>query len=313
LITLVGTSHPAFEGAKAYLESMKQSPEWGEVANFYIEGESFLEHEISRSYRENPDFSVAFDRLFQWITHRENLSDINHVEIDVNRELDRLLKFGLNVGEKGEGVEAAYDALIAIGSSLGGNSDNGEIAIALAQRDGPGAFADLQRDREVLAAANRLSALGLDETATTQDIAEALADPAHAHERFARRHHHPDSRGLGALALRVGGIFNVAPRVEVTAAGAQHSAVSGPKRTAIVPLGARSRSVRERPACAGGRPVRRSAPREIGRESRPATSAAISSAWLNPRRTRRKSVCGTGTTNLVATRLGPTIRRRLSN
>ncbi len=76
LITLAGDSHPAFQRAKGYLESMRESAEWGEAANFYIEGKSLLEHEITRAYREDPDFSGKLDRLSEWTTHRENLADI---------------------------------------------------------------------------------------------------------------------------------------------------------------------------------------------------------------------------------------------
>ncbi len=109
-------------------------------------------------------------------TVRAALSDINHVEIDVNREIDRVLKFGLNIGEKGTGVEAAYDALTAILNSLNGQSTDEDVAVALAQRDNAAAFEALLLDRDVVAAADRLAAIGLDETATTLDIAQALAD-----------------------------------------------------------------------------------------------------------------------------------------
>ncbi|MGD8475608.1 MAG: matrixin family metalloprotease, partial [Burkholderiales bacterium] len=109
---------------------------------------------------------------------QENLSDINHVEIDVNRELDRVLDFaGLDVGEKDAGVEAAYNALVAISTSLNGQSSDEAIAVALAQLDYAAQFADLQLSRDMLAAQLRITDLGLDETATTLQIATALGDP----------------------------------------------------------------------------------------------------------------------------------------
>jgi hypothetical protein len=76
LITLAGRVHPAFEKAKTYLENMKESPEWGEAAIFYGEGESFLEQEVGRACREDLDFAKNLDRLAEWTVHRDNLSDI---------------------------------------------------------------------------------------------------------------------------------------------------------------------------------------------------------------------------------------------
>jgi hypothetical protein len=76
LITLVGASHSAFESAKAFLESMRESPEWGEAANFYVEAESFLQPEITRACRVDPDFAGKFDRLSEWVSHPPNLADV---------------------------------------------------------------------------------------------------------------------------------------------------------------------------------------------------------------------------------------------
>jgi len=76
LITLVGASHQAFESAKAFLESMRESPEWGEAANFYVEAESFLQPEITRACRVDPDFAGKFERLSEWVSHPQNLADV---------------------------------------------------------------------------------------------------------------------------------------------------------------------------------------------------------------------------------------------
>jgi hypothetical protein len=76
LVTLAGGAHPAFERAKGYLENMRHSPDWGEAADFYIEGESRVEQEITRACREDPDFAEKFDRLSEWASHEQKMSDI---------------------------------------------------------------------------------------------------------------------------------------------------------------------------------------------------------------------------------------------
>ncbi|MGB7296322.1 MAG: hypothetical protein WBC70_12105 [Candidatus Aminicenantales bacterium] len=76
LITLAGASHPAFEGARGYLEKNATSSEWGEVAKFYLDGEPLVRREIESAYQDDPDFAGNFDRLSEWITHEQNLSDV---------------------------------------------------------------------------------------------------------------------------------------------------------------------------------------------------------------------------------------------
>ncbi|HUU37585.1 MAG TPA: hypothetical protein VMW46_05205 [Candidatus Desulfaltia sp.] len=78
LIILAGASHPAFERARSYLESMTESAEWGEVAKFYVEGESLVQREIISAVRDDADFADRFDRLSAWISRGQNLADVKN-------------------------------------------------------------------------------------------------------------------------------------------------------------------------------------------------------------------------------------------
>ncbi len=103
---------------------------------------------------------------------QENLSDINHFEIDLNQELNRALNLQLAIG--GEEVDAAYEQLAVLG--LGPQSSPTDVAIAIAQLRTREAYQSLVDDRDVAAASSRLAALGLDSSVTDLDLAEAVAE-----------------------------------------------------------------------------------------------------------------------------------------
>lgn len=77
LITLVGASHPAFERAEGFLESMAESAEWGEAAKFYGEGLRLIHREIESMSGNDPRFTDRLDALSEWVSHRQNLADLN--------------------------------------------------------------------------------------------------------------------------------------------------------------------------------------------------------------------------------------------
>jgi len=75
LISLAGASHPAFERAGGYLDDMSRSSEWGEAANFYIEGKELVERELDEACQNDPDFAGRYDRLSDWVSDAGNLAD----------------------------------------------------------------------------------------------------------------------------------------------------------------------------------------------------------------------------------------------
>ncbi|CAB5140735.1 diguanylate cyclase/phosphodiesterase (GGDEF & EAL domains) with PAS/PAC sensor(s), partial [Olavius algarvensis associated proteobacterium Delta 3] len=111
-------------------------------------------------------------------TVQENLKDINHFEIDLNQELNRVLNLGLDIG--GNEVDAAYENLVALSAGLTSQSTDDDIAIALAEFFNAVAYESLKTDRDVAGAESRLSAIGLDRTSTDKEIAEKLANDADA-------------------------------------------------------------------------------------------------------------------------------------
>ena len=105
---------------------------------------------------------------------QENLSDINRFEIDLNQELNELLKLGLDIG--GEETDAAYDNLMAVSASLSSQSTDDELAVALAVKNHEITFGSLVVDRDVAAASQRFAEKGLTVDSTDLDLAEAIAD-----------------------------------------------------------------------------------------------------------------------------------------
>ncbi|MFH1624630.1 MAG: hypothetical protein ABID54_05675 [Pseudomonadota bacterium] len=75
LITLAGRRHPASERAKRFLARMVDSPEWKQVATFYLNGIDSIRREIDIVCRNDSDFVDRLETLSQWVSKRENLND----------------------------------------------------------------------------------------------------------------------------------------------------------------------------------------------------------------------------------------------
>lgn len=78
MITLVGASHPSFGIARGFLERMAASPEWGEAARFYLEGEPLVQREIESAIQSDPGFAGNFEGLFKWVSQGRNLAQIRN-------------------------------------------------------------------------------------------------------------------------------------------------------------------------------------------------------------------------------------------
>ena len=76
LIYFAGNGHQESNDAKRVLESMKDSPEWREVANFYLSGIKFIHHEIEERGQKDPQFVSYLKTLSEWVSNRENLNKI---------------------------------------------------------------------------------------------------------------------------------------------------------------------------------------------------------------------------------------------
>ena len=100
-----------------------------------------------------------------------NLTDINRFEIDLNQELNSILQLGLDLG--GDGLDAAYNNLVALSRSLNAQSTDDDIAIALAEALPSTLLTDTILNRDVAAAhALLVTDLGL--------TVNSLSDPSDA-------------------------------------------------------------------------------------------------------------------------------------
>ena len=104
---------------------------------------------------------------------QENLKDINHFEIDLNRELTKALQLELPL-EEFEGqifdLNQAYRDLVGISDSLFSGSSDDDIAIAIAEKQYGPVLTGLRADRDVAAAATSLAEYGLSSQSTDLDI-----------------------------------------------------------------------------------------------------------------------------------------------
>ncbi|MFQ5776730.1 MAG: hypothetical protein ACE5IP_01840 [Terriglobia bacterium] len=75
LITLAGSTHPAYERAKNLLLRMADSPEWTEIAEFYLNGIELIHTEIETTCKRNPDFAEQLRSLSEWVSNQENLKN----------------------------------------------------------------------------------------------------------------------------------------------------------------------------------------------------------------------------------------------
>jgi len=73
LIALAGSTHPASERAHQFLARMATSPEWANVATFYLHGIELIHQEIKDVCELSPQFAGRLKGLGQWMSHKENL------------------------------------------------------------------------------------------------------------------------------------------------------------------------------------------------------------------------------------------------
>ena len=72
LITLCGEQHSLFRQASDFLTRRENSPEWGEIAKFYLNGVELVCREIETACKNNPDFSHRLESLSEWLANRES-------------------------------------------------------------------------------------------------------------------------------------------------------------------------------------------------------------------------------------------------
>jgi hypothetical protein len=76
LITLAGNRHPESGQAKRFLIRMADSPEWADVAGFYINGISLVYGEIESVSKHDTNFADRLKNLSNWMLNKENLNNI---------------------------------------------------------------------------------------------------------------------------------------------------------------------------------------------------------------------------------------------
>ncbi len=67
LVTLCGRNHPLFDRAEQWLEELKSSPEWGEIAEFYRQGKQEVLEEIRRVSEQDETFRRNLQNLSDWL------------------------------------------------------------------------------------------------------------------------------------------------------------------------------------------------------------------------------------------------------
>ncbi|MCJ7433691.1 MAG: hypothetical protein MUO77_09410 [Anaerolineales bacterium] len=63
LILLAGESHPEFSQARAYLDTLAPSPEWGGLARFYLNGVQLIVTELEQRSRQDPKLRAKFQQV----------------------------------------------------------------------------------------------------------------------------------------------------------------------------------------------------------------------------------------------------------
>ncbi|MBW1715996.1 MAG: hypothetical protein JRJ77_09255 [Deltaproteobacteria bacterium] len=64
--------HPASGRAKRFFALFSETPEWAEVAGFYLKGIDLVHQEIESMCTHDPGFTKRLETLSQWLTHDEN-------------------------------------------------------------------------------------------------------------------------------------------------------------------------------------------------------------------------------------------------
>ncbi|MGR3177117.1 MAG: hypothetical protein ACUZ8E_03565 [Candidatus Anammoxibacter sp.] len=77
LINLAGKRHPLFKEAKEFLDNMLNSPEWADVARFYLDGIDNVFEEINSTCKLDADFKKKIESLHEWLSDETNLNNSN--------------------------------------------------------------------------------------------------------------------------------------------------------------------------------------------------------------------------------------------
>jgi hypothetical protein len=77
LILLSGKKHKRYIEALKFLKKMAHSQEWGVIAEFYLNGRTYIEKEINQVCTENTKFLNQLDNLAKWLAENENATDHN--------------------------------------------------------------------------------------------------------------------------------------------------------------------------------------------------------------------------------------------
>jgi hypothetical protein len=78
LATLAGPSHPGFQEAERFIESLAASAEWGETARFYLKGRRLIPWEIEGRCLKEVRFAERLNGLAEWVSDRTHLLDIKN-------------------------------------------------------------------------------------------------------------------------------------------------------------------------------------------------------------------------------------------
>ena len=63
LILLAGESHPEFSQAQAFIDKLAMSPEWGDLARFYLNGMQLIATELEQRCRQDPELKAKFQQV----------------------------------------------------------------------------------------------------------------------------------------------------------------------------------------------------------------------------------------------------------
>ena len=102
LMALSRGLHPQSESAGKYLACMKESSQWGEIADFYLNGIDLVYEEINERYKRDKKFADRLKTLFHWLC-----KDTDRVRYEETRERVWSLFF-----PEGKGILAEREKMI---------------------------------------------------------------------------------------------------------------------------------------------------------------------------------------------------------
>ncbi len=75
LVALMGERGPYWAQATRLLEDALASPEWREVAEFFLKARAFLHAEVGERRSDDPEFAAQLEDLQRWVSSPQNLGD----------------------------------------------------------------------------------------------------------------------------------------------------------------------------------------------------------------------------------------------